>query len=182
MNHNNHQNKNRPSLQWMMRSASTLSPVIHVVEDKQAQLGIPIAAIRGMGLAVECYSSPELLLREPRPLRLGCVLLNVSAKLHGASSFDWISRIDACGSFPPVVVWMRVANVRHVVRAFQAGAVDCLVEPYTEHEFLKAIYGAINQHAQRLGLLQPFRTQGESPKRLIPQTLNTSRFIVELAP
>src|SRR5262249_9603104 len=93
--------------------------------------------IRCEGWQPETFESPQEFLARPRQLVPSCLVLDVS--LSGLSALDLQKRIAVERSELPIIFISRWGDIRTTVEAIKAGAVDCLVKPFSNDALLQSI-------------------------------------------
>ncbi len=116
-------------------------------------------------------------------------LVFLDVQMPGLDGFDVLERIDV---LPDII--FSTAYDQYAIQAFDAGAVDYLLKPYSQDRFRKAVERALERHdqedddyADRLAtLLQEARTQDDAPpdrlyvrhgEKIIPVDPDTIRWI-----
>ena len=143
---------------------------VFVVDDDPAILRLISELVTSFGLKVQPWTSAEQFLREYRPVRPGCLILDVT--MPGMSGLQLQSALPAAGITLPVIMVTAYGDVRMAVDAMRAGACHFLEKPLRMVELWESIQEAIRldekkwlerqQHeanTQRLASLSPAERQ-----------------------
>ena len=117
-------------------SARPLTPIVFVVADDEYMRRSVGQLITTTGFDVERCGSAEELLSLSRPAVPCCLLLDVS--LPGTNGLELQRKVGARMDMPIVFITGR-PDVRVIVEAMKAGAVDVLVEPVNREQLLSAV-------------------------------------------
>jgi FixJ family two-component response regulator len=124
---------------------TTLSPLIHVVDDDESLRTALLRLLGAAGFEARGYASTgDFLLRSPQD-RPGCVLLDV--RMPGPSGLDLQAALRRQGDPLPVVFLTGYADVATSVRAMKAGAVDFLTKPVEREALFEALQRALDRDA-----------------------------------
>jgi FixJ family two-component response regulator len=136
--------------------------VVFVVDDDETVRKSLGSLLRSAGLNVETFASAQEFLAEPRADAPGCLVLDV--RLPGLSGLELQRRLAADGCAVPVVFITAHGDAASRAQALEAGAVECLLKPFSEEALLSAI---------RAGSGLPTTTSGNNERqnfRTAPQT------------
>jgi FixJ family two-component response regulator len=138
-------------------SARTASPLVFVVGNDEYVRPSLTPLIAAAGFDIESCESAEEFLSLPHPAVPCCLVLDTS--LPGADGLDLQRRLRAGTTIPIVFITGR-ADVRLIVEAMKAGAVDVLAKPVNAEHLRSAIDTAIEVSraaVRRDATLQPLR-------------------------
>ena len=123
------------------------APTVYIVDEDVAARWQLDTLIRGAGWQTECFASAEEFLAQPRAMRPGCLLLDVSLpQLDGLALQERIAERREM----PVVFVTRRQDVGTTVRAMKAGAVDFLTKPASHPAVLGAVRCALDRSQRAL--------------------------------
>jgi len=128
---------------------TSVSAIVHVVDDDESFRTSTGRLLRACGYAVESYESAEQLLKRlPDNTGVGCILLDI--KIPGLSGLELQDRLNALGSRLPIIFVSGFADVPTAVRVMKSGAEDLLTKPVTKEALLQAIERAhVRCHSMR---------------------------------
>ena len=121
------------------------TPLIHVVDDDQAQRTALLRLLSAAGFEARGYASTGDFLLQPPPDRPGCLLLDV--RMPGPSGLDLQAALLRRGVALPVIFLTGHADVPSSVLAMKAGAVDFLTKPARRDTLFDAIRRALELDA-----------------------------------
>ena len=107
-------------------TATSLSPVIHLVDDDAAVRDSLALLIGTVGLRVRTWSDPERFLAEFDRQGIGAIVLDV--RMPGVSGLSVLDSLQASAADQPVIMLTGHGTVDLCRRAFKAGAVEFRVE------------------------------------------------------
>lgn len=121
-------------------------PTVFVVDD-DASIRITIDdLLTSIGLQVETFRSAEDFLRR-RSSQAGCLVLDV--RLPEISGLQLQKSLHERGDHIPIIFITGHGDVAMAVHAIKSGAVDFLLKPFREQEFLDAVQSAIRLDKSR---------------------------------
>ena len=129
-----------------MPDATSLSPLIHVVDDDEAVRNSLALLIGTVGLRVRTWSAPEDFLSGFDPDSVGAVLLDV--RMPGTSGLTVLETLVARGVDQPVIMLTGHGTVDLCRRAFKAGAAEFLEKPVDDDLLLDALQKAVRRHVR----------------------------------
>ena len=121
--------------------AQTESPLVFVIDDDPAVRDSLQGLIRSAGWQAEAFATARDFLALPRAGVPSCLVLDFS--LPDIDGLDLQRRVAEQGHDMPVVFVTGYGDVRKVVRAMKAGAVDVLTKPFDSSMLLGVIANAI---------------------------------------
>ncbi|WP_082519916.1 response regulator [Rhizobium sp. Root1220] len=129
------------SRQSSARSETT--PVVVIIEDNDAIREALQELLQSVNFRCELYRSvDDFDQRYDQGKTPSCYVLDI--RLPGLSGLDFHEQLVANGSKVPAIFMTAHADVQLTVRAMKAGAIDFLVKPFREQEFLDVVAKAIN--------------------------------------
>ena len=123
--------------------ASGGAPVVFVVHDDDAVRDSIELLVDDAGWQAEPFASAREFLARPRPAVPSCLVLDVV--LPDLDGLDLQRRVAVERPDMPVIFVTRYGDVRTIVQAMKAGAVEFLTRPFRED----ALVGAIGQALER---------------------------------
>ena len=130
----------------MNDSASSLSPLIHLVDDDAAVregLGLLIATV---GLRVQAWADPQAFLAGFDRASIGAIVLDV--RMPGTSGLAVLEQLQAQGVDQPVILLTGHGTVDMCRRAFKAGAAEFLEKPVHDEVLIEALQNAVRQNVR----------------------------------
>ena len=118
-------------------------PLLSVVDDDESVRQSLGSLMRSVGFSVKVFASAEEFLNSDDPSNTDCLILDV--RMQGMDGFELHRRLAATHNEIPVI--FITAHGDEVVhqRALAAGAVDCLLKPFSEQALLKAVQEALKK-------------------------------------
>jgi FixJ family two-component response regulator len=118
--------------------ATSMSAMVHVVDDDPSFLTSTDRLLRACGYTVETYASAEQLLnRLPDDPGPACILLDV--KIPGVSGPELQEHLNGLGSTLPIIFLTGHADIRTTVQVIKAGAETLLTKPVAKDTLVQAI-------------------------------------------
>ena len=118
-------------------------PIVFVVDDDLAVRRSTERLIRSIGLEVQTFTSAREFLRNPRPERPACLVLDV--RMPGLSGMDLQRNLSKSGIHIPIIFITGHGDIPMSVRAMKAGAVEFLTKPFGSRGLLDAVRAAIER-------------------------------------
>jgi two-component system response regulator FixJ len=103
--------------------------------------------LRSARIHSESFASSEKFLEKYLPSRPGCLVLD--ERMNGTNGLGLQRQLLARGIRIPVIMMSGLADVRCVVSAIRAGAVDFLEKPIQEEALLRAVGEGLEQDGKR---------------------------------
>lgn len=125
---------------------STLSPLIHLIDDDEAVRGALSLLISTVGLRVQTWADPQAFLTDFDRDSIGAIVLDV--RMPGVSGFTLLQQLIAQGVDQPVIMLTGHATIDMCRRAFKAGAAEFLEKPVNDDALLEALQNAVRQHVR----------------------------------
>ncbi|MBW9116461.1 response regulator transcription factor [Rhizobium cauense] len=123
-------------------------PIVVVIEDNAAIRESLQELLQSVNLKCQLYESVvEFDQRHNHRDTPSCFVLDV--RLPGVSGVEFHEQIVRSGSKVPAIFITAHADVQITVRAMKAGAIDFLVKPFREQEFLDAVARAVSLDRSR---------------------------------
>lgn len=127
-------------------SYSTLSPLIHLVDDDEAVRQALALLIGTVGLRVQTWAHPQAFLDAFDRQAVGAVVLDV--RMPGLSGLTVLDLMRQQGVDQPVVMLTGHGTVEMCRRAFKAGAAEFLEKPVDDEMLLEAVHSAVREHVR----------------------------------
>jgi FixJ family two-component response regulator len=127
-----------------LESAGVVSaeePVIFIVDDDEGIREATRNLLTSVGLRVETFTTAQEFLGRRRPDAPACLVLDV--RLPGLSGLDLQHALVQSGIQIPIIFITGHGDVPTSVQAMKAGAVEFLMKPFQDQQFLDAIHRAI---------------------------------------
>ena len=116
-------------------------PVVYVVDDDPLALSGVCRLLRAVGRHAHAYETPGSFLQEASGDMAGCLVLDV--QMPGLNGLELQQLLTATGCHLPVIFLTGQGDIPMSVRAMKAGAVDFLIKPVQEKDFVEAIERAM---------------------------------------
>jgi two-component system response regulator FixJ len=120
---------------------------VFIVDDSPEMRGSIERYLQVAGIRSESLGSAEEFLKKYDPARPGCLVLDEGMK--GMSGLELQRQLLARGIRIPVVMVSAFVDVRCVVSAIRAGAVDFLEKPIQEESLLRAVREGLERDRER---------------------------------
>jgi FixJ family two-component response regulator len=118
---------------------------VFVVDDDAAVRDSIQELVGSVGLQTEGYASADAFLKDFRPQRPGCLVLDV--RMAGMSGLVLQERLNELEALIPVIVLTGHGDVPMAVQAMGNGAMDFIQKPYREQALLDSINAALARDA-----------------------------------
>jgi FixJ family two-component response regulator len=125
---------------------STVSPLIHLVDDDEGVRQALALLIGTVGLRVQTWAHPQAFLDGFDRQAVGAIVLDV--RMPGLSGLTVLDMLRQQGVGQPVVMLTGHGTVQMCRRAFKAGAVEFLEKPVNDEALLEAVHTAVRQHVR----------------------------------
>jgi len=116
-------------------------PLICVVDDDASVRKSLCNLLLSVGYRAIAFSSAEEFLQSGEPENPNCLLLDV--RMPGMNGFQLQRSLKDRKHEIPIIFITAHGNGMVRERALSAGAVDCLLKPFTEEELLSAVRSAL---------------------------------------
>ncbi|KQV86316.1 response regulator transcription factor [Rhizobacter sp. Root1221] len=136
----------------MIDNASSLSPLIHLVDDDAAVRDSLSLLISTVGLRVRAWSDPQTFVAEIDRTSIGAIVLDVRMPVLGG--FTVLEHLAAKGVDHPIILLTGHGTVEMCRRAFKAGASEFLEKPVDDELLIDALQSAVRQHVRSRERLQ----------------------------
>jgi FixJ family two-component response regulator len=134
-------------------------PVVYVVDDDALVRDALAELIFAAGWQAETFASAEAFLLHPRGSGPSCLVVDVN--LPGSDGLDLQSQVACQRNETPVIFVTAVSDVRTIVKAVKAGAVEFLSKPVSEKDLVWAIAQALDQSRNVLAAKSEMRALQE---------------------
>lgn len=119
------------------------SATIHVVDDDPSVRRGVSRLLRSNDLHVETYPTAKDFMYHPLPPGPGCVVIDL--RMPGMDGLELQEVLSRGHDYLSVILISGQGNISDSVRAMKAGAVDFLIKPFDDCEFLAAIDIALDR-------------------------------------
>jgi FixJ family two-component response regulator len=126
--------------------SSTLSPLVHLVDDDEAVRSSLALLIGTVGLRVQSWAEPQAFLEGFDRQAIGVIVLDV--RMPGMSGLALLEALVAQGVDQPVVMLTGHGTVEMCRRAFKAGAAEFLEKPVDDEALLEALQNGVRRHVK----------------------------------
>jgi FixJ family two-component response regulator len=126
-----------------MRSHSTDTPIVYVVDDdRDVREGLE-SLFDSVGLRCQVFASTAELLQSKRDDDISCLVLDV--RLPGLSGLDFQAELLQAKIATPIIFITGHGDIPMSVKAMKAGAIEFLTKPVREQELLDAVHLAFSR-------------------------------------
>ncbi len=125
---------------------TTLSPLIHLIDDDAAVRDSLALLIGTVGLRVQTWADPQAFLAQFDREDIGAIVLDV--RMPGISGLTVLDTLVAQGVDQPVIMLTGHGTVEMCRRAFKAGAAEFLEKPVDDEALIEALQNAVRQHVR----------------------------------
>lgn len=122
--------------------------MVYIVDDESGVRSALCSLLRSVSLGCEAFATAQEFLATPEPQGPACIVLDM--QLLDTTGFDVQAAIGQRRRPLPVIFLTGYGTIPMTVRAMKAGATAFLTKPFTDHELLEAIEGAL--HADRAAM------------------------------
>ncbi len=145
-----------------------------IVEDDLATGEALCDLLDSAGVSAQRFASAEEFIEAWNPATAGCLILD--ARLPGMSGIELQARLVESGINVPIIVMTAHGDVPMARKALKTGAVDFLIKPFHDGEFLQAIERALAFDRE----IRKASRISESIRARIDSLSNRERQVVEL--
>jgi two-component system response regulator FixJ len=124
-----------------------ITPLVHVVDDEPAILGLFRSMGRNAGFEVAGYGSAKEFFERFDEGHLGCLVLDLN--LPDGTGIEILQEMSVRGHQIPVVFMSGMARVSEAVSALKLGSVDFIEKPFDLHQMITTLQKAIEKDRQR---------------------------------
>ena len=125
---------------------TTLSPLVHLIDDDAAVRDSLALLIGTVGLRVLTWADPQAFLAQFDRQGIGAIVLDV--RMPGISGLAVLDTLVAQGVDQPVIMLTGHGTVEMCRRAFKAGAAEFLEKPVDDEALIEALQNAVRQHVR----------------------------------
>lgn len=125
---------------------STLSPLVHLVDDDDAVRDSLALLIGTVGLRVQPWADPLAFLAQFDRRAIGVIVLDV--RMPGMSGLALLEALVAQGLDQPVIMLTGHGTVEMCRRAFKSGAAEFLEKPVDDEALLEALQSGVRRHVR----------------------------------
>jgi FixJ family two-component response regulator len=118
------------------------NPIVFIVDDDLSVRRSTERLMRSAGLEVQSFSSAREFLKNPRPERPACLVLDV--RMPGLSGMDLQHELAQAGIRIPIIFITAHGDIPMSVRAMKSGAAEFLTKPFRSRTLLDAVRTAID--------------------------------------
>ena len=125
---------------------TTLSPLVHLIDDDAAVRDSLALLIGTVGLRVQTWGDPQVFLAEFDRQSVGAIVLDV--RMPGISGLTLLDTLVGQGVDQPVIMLTGHGTVEMCRRAFKSGAAEFLEKPVDDEALIEALQNAVRQHVR----------------------------------
>jgi two-component system response regulator FixJ len=126
--------------------SSSLSPLIHLIDDDEAVRSSLALLISTVGLRVQAWADPQTFMNGFDRQSVGAIVLDV--RMPGISGLSVLETLKEQRVDQPVIMLTGHGTVEMCRRAFKAGAAEFLEKPVDDEALLEALQSAVRQHVK----------------------------------
>jgi two-component system, LuxR family, response regulator FixJ len=156
---------------------STLSPLIHLIDDDEAVRAGLALLIGTVGLRVQTWADPLAFVEQFDRQGIGAIVLDV--RMPGISGLSVLDTLRAQGVDQPIVMLTGHGTVEMCRRAFKAGAAEFLEKPVNDELLIETLQNAVRQHVKSRQRHQADRTARERYAQLSEREREVLGLIIE---
>ena len=156
---------------------STLSPLIHLIDDDEAVRASLALLIGTVGLRVQAWADPLAFVDQFDRQSIGAIVLDV--RMPGISGLSVLDTLRAQGVDQPIVMLTGHGTVEMCRRAFKAGAAEFLEKPVNDELLIETLQNAVRQHVKSRQRHQADRTARERYAQLSEREREVLGLIIE---
>ena len=156
---------------------STLSPLIHLIDDDEAVRASLALLIGTVGLRVQTWADPLAFVDQFDRQGIGAIVLDV--RMPGISGLSVLDTLRAQGVDQPIILLTGHGTVEMCRRAFKAGAAEFLEKPVNDELLIEALQNAVRQHVKSRQRHQADRTARERYAQLSEREREVLGLIIE---
>lgn len=130
----------------MTVNTSTLSPLVHLIDDDEAVRDALALLIGTVGLRVQSWADPQVFIAQFDRQSIGAIVLDV--RMPGISGLAVLDTLVAQGVDHPVIMLTGHGTVEMCRRAFKSGAAEFLEKPVNDEQLIDALQNAVRQHVK----------------------------------
>ena len=135
--------------------SSSLSPLIHLIDDDEAVRSSLALLISTVGLRVQAWADPQTFMNGFDRQSIGAIVLDV--RMPGISGLSVLETLKEQRVDQPVIMLTGHGTVEMCRRAFKAGAAEFLEKPVDDEALLEALQTAVRQPVKSRGRNQADR-------------------------
>jgi FixJ family two-component response regulator len=139
--------------------STSLSPLIHLIDDDEAVRASLALLISTVGLRVQTWADPLDFMASFDRDNIGAIVLDV--RMPGISGLSVLDRLMAQQIDQPVIMLTGHGTVEMCRRAFKSGATEFLEKPVNDEVLIETLQNAIRQHVKSRERLQIDRSARE---------------------
>ncbi|HEX5388658.1 MAG TPA: response regulator [Burkholderiaceae bacterium] len=156
---------------------STLSPLIHLIDDDEAVRASLALLIGTVGLRVQTWADPLAFVDQFDRQGIGAIVLDV--RMPGISGLSVLDTLRAQGVDQPIILLTGHGTVEMCRRAFKAGAAEFLEKPVNDELLIETLQSAVRQHVKSRQRHQADRTARERYAQLSEREREVLGLIIE---
>jgi len=126
--------------------STSLSPLIHLIDDDEAVRSSLALLISTVGLRVQTWGDPTVFMATFDRESIGAIVLDV--RMPRISGLSVLEQLTAQNVDQPIIMLTGHGTVEMCRRAFKAGAAEFLEKPVDDEALIEALHHAVRQHVK----------------------------------
>jgi two-component system response regulator TtrR len=155
----------------------SVSQTVTVVDDEHHMRDSLVWMLRTRGFQVEAFSSPREILDFQAPDIPGCLVADY--QLPGMSGLELQRELRHRGSRRPFIIITGHGEVHSAVDSMREGAIDFILKPFEQHQFLNRVREALRQDLDQRRRRKESSRLRERIDRLTPREREVMDLVVE---
>ena len=131
-----------------LESQIAMAQIVHVIEDDLDLREALEALLESSDLSCRSHQSAVQFLESPPLEGGGCLVVDV--RMPGLSGIDLIKEVRRRKIPLPIIMMTAHADVPVTIQAFKLGAVEFLLKPFSNQQFMEAVQSALQSDRERL--------------------------------
>jgi FixJ family two-component response regulator len=116
-------------------------PLISIVDDDRSVVEATVSLIQSVGFRAKGFLSAEQFLSSRQLRQTACLILDV--RMPGIGGLELGRRLAAGGHRIPIIFMTAHGGDDVSTQAFQAGAVEFLIKPFSQESLVRAVSSAL---------------------------------------
>jgi len=126
--------------------STSLSPLIHLIDDDEAVRSSLALLISTVGLRVQAWADPATFMTTFDRDSIGAIVLDI--RMPGISGLSVLERLMSQNVDQPVIMLTGHGTVEMCRRAFKSGATEFIEKPVNDEVLIEALQSAVRQHVK----------------------------------
>lgn len=121
-------------------------PIVWIIDDEPDVRAALRMLIKSTGVHAESFANAEEFLRQFKPERPGCLIVDV--RMPGMSGLDLQRHLRALEFTPPIIMISGHGEIPMAVQAVKDGAIDFLQKPFSDQQLIDRVQQALALDAE----------------------------------